>query len=55
MMKKEETTKVSPLNVRIPVDVHKELKKYAIDHDVMLKDYITQLIVEDLRKHGVLI
>ena len=38
------------INFKIDEEIYKEMKKKLIDKDMTIKDYVTNLIKEDLKK-----
>lgn len=40
------------INFKIDEEIYKEMKKKLIDKDVTIKDYVTNLIKEDLKKEN---
>lgn len=38
------------INFKIDENIYKEMKKKLIDKDLTIKDYVTNLIKEDLKK-----
>lgn len=49
---KETDTKVSKITLKLPASAHKELRRYALEHDTTMQDVLVEALNAYVRANG---